>query len=585
VPRREAGSGTGRRGRGRKARIGVLIAIALAVSVAAMIGMSANAVIARASCSKSPVLVNVAVSFDIAPAVQTIARSFNHLNESAAGRCVQVQVTQSQPSAVAAQVDGQDSLPGSTAVDVWIPDSSLWVDVARSYALGAQVVQPTGINIARSPIMIVTSQAVAEQTGVFDSPANWNLLLPPSYGGPPGSMGLSVDMPDPADSAVGLSTLIEINRLLGPTAAGRTAFTKFVYSTASTEDFNSASALASFVGSTALRKAVAVAPEQAVIVYDRANPRQPLAARYPTSADKSLGSPELDYPYVLTSSNPAETQAGTAFGKYLRGSYAQSVIRYAGFRSADGIPDDMPASSGLGSQPLQVATPATPSEAATNLSVWQKLGLGSRVLTIIDDSAAMSTPAGLDNLNLEQVLTQTASRGLPLFPDTTEMGLWEAPDSQDASANYRSLVPVGPLPADWGIFSRREEIQQIDLTLRPNSHPLRLSKAILAGYRQLTDSYAPNYSNALLVLTAGVDSPQDMKLRSLVHQLRSLYNPSKKVEIIIIQFGQQGSYKVLQQIADATGGAAYQIRNPGEIAKIFIEAIAQRMCDQGCTAP
>lgn len=585
MPRREAGSGTGRRGRARKVRTGLLVVIALAVSVTVMIGMTARAVIARASCSNSPVIVNLAVSYDISPAIQAVARSFNRLNEVAAGQCVQVQVTEGEPSAVAAQVDGQDSLQGSTAIDAWIPDSSLWVDVARTYALGAQVVQPTGISIARSPIMIVTSQAVATQTDVFGSPASWNLLLPPTYGGPPAGLGLSVDMPDPSDSAVGLSTLIEMNRLLGTTYAGRTAFTKFVYSTASTEDFNSASALESFVASTALRKAIAVASEQAVIAYDRANPQQPLAARYPTGATKAVATPELDYPYVLTSSNPVVSQAATAFGKYLQGSYAQSVIRYAGFRSAAGVPDNMPASSGLSSQPLELATAASPSEAATNLSVWQKLGLGSRVLTIIDDSTAMSAPSGLDNLTLEQVLTQTASRGLPLFPDTTEMGLWAAPNSQDPGAAYRSLVPIGPLPAEWGIFSRREQIQQIDLTLTPNSNPLRLNDAILAAYKQMTNSYAPSYSNAVLVLTAGVDSHRDMHLGSLLHQLRGLYNPGRKVEIIIIQFGDQGSYATLKQIADATGGAAYQIRNPAEVAKIFIEAIAQRMCDQGCTAP
>ena len=564
------------------------MAIALAISVTAMVGMTARAVIARASCANKPVLVNLAVSYDITPAIQEIARTFNTQSESADGRCVQVEVTQGEPSAVAAQIDGQDSLPGTTAIDAWIPDSSLWVDVARSYATGAQVVQQTGINVARSPIMIVTSRAVAKATDVFGSPASWNLLLAPNYGGPPSSMGLSVDMPDPSDSAVGLSTLIEVNRDLGPAQAGRTAFTKFVFSTASTEEFNSAAALESFVASTGApfyRKAIAVTSEQAVISYDRANPSQPLAARYPTAARKALGSPELDYPYVLTSSDPLVTQAADAFGKYLEGSYAQSVIRYDGFRSSTGVPDQMPPSSGLSSQPLEPATPPSPSEAATNLADWQKLGLGTRALTIIDDSEAMAAPSGMANLTLEQELTQTASRGLALFPDTTEMGLWEAPDTTNASDDYRSLVPMGPLPADWGVITRREQLQQIDLTLTPSTNPLRLHDAILAAYQQMTNSYAPNYSNALLVLTAGVDSPGDMKLRSLLDQLKTLYNPSRKVEIIIVQFGQQGSYAALKEIADATDGAAYQITNPSEVGQIFIEALAHGMCDQGCAAP
>jgi Ca-activated chloride channel family protein len=587
VPPRGAGSGLGRRARTRRASIPALIAIAIALSVTLMIGMSARAVINRASCSSRPVLVNLAASDDISPAIQAIARAFNSQKKTVGGRCVQVQVTQGQPSAVAAQIDGQASVQGMTPVDAWIPDSSLWVDVARSFALGAQVVQPTGISVARSPIMIVTSQAVAQHTDVFGTPASWNLLLPSSYGGPPLGLGLSVDIPDPSDSAVGLATLIEVNRALAANPAGRAGFAKFAYSTQSTADFDSVSSLTSLVGSTAPpfdRNALAEASEQAVITYDRANPRQPLAARYPLSANKALGSVELDYPYVLTTSAPEVNQAATAFGRYLLSPYAQSLIRFLGFRSASGIPDQLPASSGLSSQPLELATAASPSEAATNLTGWQKLGLGSRDLVLRDVSPAMNAPVGVGNLTIQDVLNQTSSRGLALFPDTTQMGLWEMPDSQDASNSFRSLVPIGPLPADFGVMSRRQQLQEITATLKPGNNPLRLYEAIVAGYKAMTETYAANYSNALLVLTAGVDSRQDMSLQSALAQIKSLANPAKKIEIVVLVFGNH-DFAQLQAIAAETGGAAFPITDASEIGKIFAEAIANRMCDQGCTAP
>jgi hypothetical protein len=76
-----------------------------------------------------------------------------------------------------------------------------------------------------------------------------------------------------------------------------------------------------------------------------------------------------------------------------------------------------------------------------------------------------------------------------------------------------------------------------------------------------------------------------MSLAALLPKLRSLYNPSKKVELVIIMFGSQGNYSALQQVAAATGGVAYQITNPAEVGKIFIEAVSQRMCAQGCTVP
>ncbi len=528
---------------------------------------------------------NLAVSLDIYPAIETVARSFNREDQVAAGQCVDVQVTQGDPATVASELDGQTSLQGSSPIDAWIPDSSLWIDVARSYAPGAQAVQPTSITVARSPVVIVTSQAVAKQTGVFNAGANWSLLLPPGFGGPPASMGLAVDLPDPTDSAVGLLSVIEISRLLGQSAAGRQAFTKFEYSTVTTDEFNSAAALESFVQSIALRKAIAVTSEQAVVAYDRANPGQPLASYYPTSASKATGSPELNYPYVLTSASPAESSGAEAFGRFLEGSYAQSVIRFNGFRSGSDVPDDLPAASGLSSQRLDVATPAAPTEVAANLSDWQKLGLGSRVLAILDDSAAMRAPSGLDNLSLEQVLDQTASRGLALFPASTEMGLWEMPNGSSTGTSYKTLVPIGPLPAAYGIFSRREELAQIDLGITPNDNPMHINDTVLAAYKLMTSTYAADYSNAVVILTAGIDASGDMKLATLLTQLKSLYNPARKVAIIIVQFGSVGNFAAMQAIANATGGSAYQITNPDQIAQVFIEAIAQRLCDQGCVSP
>lgn len=554
-----------------------------------MITMTARAVITRVSCSNTPVLVNVAVSADIAPAIQTIARSFNNQNVTAHGRCIQVQVTEGDSAAQASQIDGQASLGGLAPADAWIPDSSLWVDVARTYPVGAQNVQPTGRSVARSPLMLVTTARVAAQTHVFDTPPGWSVLLPPADGGPPGSLGLSVDLPDPTDSSSGLATLIQVSRLLGNSSAARTAFTQFVFNSEATENFDSVSALQQFVDSTRPpfnRQAVTVASEQAVLGYDKTGPKAPLDARYPAGSGATLGSPELDYPYVLTTSKTVPLQAAADFGNYLQTSYAKSTIRYYGFRDASGVPDAMPSYAGLNSQPLQLASAPSASEAASNLQVWEKLGLGSRDLTLIDVSPAMNQPDGNGTQTLEQELTQTAARGLALFPDSTHMGLWEIGRSRSLSQPFNQLVSIGALPADYGVITRRAQLQQIIETLNPGTGTLALNDAILAAYRNMTSTYAPSYANAVLVLTSGVDSAHgDMPLSALLTKLRALYSPGKKVEIVVLMLGQKGNFTALQEIATATGGVAYQISNPAEVGKIFIEAIAHRMCDQGCAAP
>jgi Ca-activated chloride channel homolog len=147
-------------------------------------------------------------------------------------------------------------------------------------------------------------------------------------------------------------------------------------------------------------------------------------------------------------------------------------------------------------------------------------------------------------------------------------------------------VSIGPLPSGTGVITRRTQLQELTGSLPIGHGTLALHSAILDAYRYMVQTYAPNYANALLVLTAGVDSARhDMQLRTLVTKLHALYNPSKKVELVILMFGRQGNFAAIQQIANATGGVAYQVSNPAAVGKIFIEAVSQRMCNQGCAAP
>ena len=82
---RAAGSGTGRRERPRRVGTAKLVTIAVAIAALCMITLTTKAVISHASCTNSPVLVNVVTSDDIAPAIQTVARAFNNQNATAAG--------------------------------------------------------------------------------------------------------------------------------------------------------------------------------------------------------------------------------------------------------------------------------------------------------------------------------------------------------------------------------------------------------------------------------------------------------------------------------------------------------------------
>lgn len=585
----------GKAGRRRRHRVRTrtLVLLSAVGCLTLLIGRGSAQLLNRVSCTSNPLYVTVSVSTDIAPAIQRIADVFNNQHNTEAGKCISIHIVPMSSAQATALIDGTNT--GYHArIDAWIPDSSLWVDQARGFAVGATTVQPAGFSVAQSPLLIVAPTAAAAAHVKDFGTAGWRLLVPHSAGGPVEPKGFRVDLPDPTQSAAGLATLIEVSRMFGTGPAGRVRFTKFVYASEVTPYFDDPVSLKYFVSLAAAPLnglPVTTTTEQAVLSYDAANPREPLAATYPTGPSAALGSPEFDYPYVTTTSNPARGAAVKAFGQMLARPYARGVIRFAGFRTGagSGVPDRFPTTYGLSDQLLQVAPPAAPNEAPTALQVWHKLALGSRFLTLVDVSATMARPADPTDPTgptIEQDLTQTASLGLALFPDSARIGLWEFADNMNGNVPYKQLVPVGPLSASHGLITRRDELQKINLGLQPTStQQLALYGSILAGYQYMLRTYQKNFVNTVVVMTSGQESaPGDITGRKLLRKLAKLADPARKVGIVIIVFGNPPDYGELQKIANLTGGQAYQITNPQQIGKVFYEALAHRLCDPNCVA-
>ena len=556
-------------------RTGILITVAVVIAAGLMTALGSQTLLASTTCQRSPVLVNVAVSDDIAPAIQRVARYFNRLHRLAGKRCAEIQVTEDQPAAAAAMIDGNTPLHGLPAIDAWIPDSGLWIDVARSMPGGAQVIQPTGIEVAKSPLMIVMPRPVAARLPAFGSSIRWNFLLPESAGGPPAADGVQVQLPDPEQSAAGLATVIEMERALGTGQSARENFTRFVFGAHVTSEYDNPASLTSLVSLARPpigERPVTVASEQSVVRYDLAHPGQPLAARYPSD-----GSPELDYPYVLTTTSPLRRQAAREFGKVLAQQYTADAVRFAGFRSARGVPDQTPASFGLARQQLRLTELANPGLAQVTLQAWRRVRRGIRILALLDISGSMAQPAVPAGPTREQEMTSAAGEGLTLFTDSTQMGLWEFASNLDGSKPYKELVPLGPLPAETGLISRRQQIQQINQTLQPKpGTTAAMNKTILAAYRYMVRTYQPKEANSVLIMTGGADDAiGDISAGKLLKKLRAIAGPNRRVALIFNVFGQSSHYAAIKRLAKATGGAAFQITDPAEINKIFFAAVGR----------
>jgi hypothetical protein len=314
--------------------------------------------------------------------------------------------------------------------------------------------------------------------------------------------------------------------------------------------------------------------------FDRSHPGEPLAVRYPAE-----GTCQLTYPYVLTTAGRLTQAAAQKFGTVLRSPYGTAYMRYQGFRTAAGQAGLWPSSYGLAGGTPHLLPPPGPAQAGQALRAWRRVNLGTRVLALNDVSSVMATPVGPGGPTLEQVLSQTAVQSLARFPANTQIGVWAFASHLHGSLPYKQIMSVGPIQSPFGLVTRRMQIQRFAAANTTVPAGAALYGTILAAYKTLAASYQPGYVNAVIVLTAGVENaPGDISGAQLVHQLSQLYNRRQRTQIIVIMLGQAGNFPVLQQVAAATHGKAYQVTQPGQVGSIFYHAFGRRICAPHCPA-
>ena len=582
-----ARTGAGGRYRpGRKRRLSTALYTLLAAAIAAtlLVALGARTISARATCTGQTTTAQVAVSGEIAPAIQRLATFFNSEHRQVDGRCAAVAVHTVPAATVATGLARVSAGKPQPAVDAWIPDSSLWLDVARATPAAARRVQPSGTVVAETPLVIAMPRPAAARMPIFGSSVGWQILAPASAGGPSRALGLNVQFPDPTQSAVGLAGLIELKRLFGYGRAARGEMARFALNVQVVHPGTVASSLPSLDAFARPSSASDTAPvtltsEQAVVAFDRSHPGEPLAVRYPAQ-----GTFQLSYPYVLTATGGVTLAAAKAFGEVLRSSYANALVRYDGFRTGTGTSGAWPASYGLANAEPPLLRPPGPTQAGKELHAWHVLGLGSRFLAINDISAAMATPVAPHGPTLEQVLGRTSAAGMKRFPDSTQMGLWVFASHLSGALPYKQLVPMGPLPGQFGVVTRRQAIQHLAaLGETAPKAPAALYGTLLAAYKQMVAGYQPQYVNDIIVLTAGVENDRsDISAAALLHNLHTLVNPRRPVEILMVVFGVPKDLGNLQQIAKATNGRVWPVTSAAQIPQIFYRAFGRRICQPHC---
>lgn len=521
----------------------LLIAAALAVVLVAG-GLVWWFVAGGEDCESPPV-----VAVTVAPELGELAGELLS-DDALAEDCVRAEVTAQQPLQT---VGDLGALEAGALPDVWVPDSSLWAARAEGADLSADGA------LASSPVVLATSRAAVDALGWVDAPPTWGEAL---------TTDRPLAVPDLAASAEGLSALAAVRSSLG---GGEDADNAVVAATLSASRAPApADALAAAAEGDEDAALVPVS-EQEIYAANAGATDPLLVAVYPAE-----GSPSLDYP-VLRVGSPEETEAVDAVIAALTSEAAQEAAREAGFRTTDGA---APALAGARTGTRQEAPEALeldPAEVQGLLGRLSSLAKPSRLLAVFDVSTSMEATVGSGTR--ATLARDAAKSALSLFPGRSAIGLWVFARELEGGQDWAQLVPTRALEADVNGSTQREVLtEQLDtIPGRLSPGGTGLYDTTLAAVRAARADFDPTSVSSVVIITDGRDEDGDsIGLAPLVQTLAAEVDASRPVKVIGIALGPDADLAALEQIAQATGGAAYSAVDENDLQTVLFDALRQR---------
>ncbi|WP_026178909.1 substrate-binding and VWA domain-containing protein [Streptomyces hokutonensis] len=573
-PQRAGGSDPRPRARRRKVALATVLVLTVAGGTAAAV--QSGLLSFGSSCRKDAVRLKLAASPDMAPALRAAAGKARDENITSDGQCLNISVTAQESYKFA------DTLKSGKHPDVqvWVPDSELWVNQVTSAAdSDATEATPAG-NVASTPVGVAMVPAAAKSLGWPKKTYTWLDLA----GATLQDDSLRLGAADPARSATGLLALTQLSTAAAKVKGGDTqaaAMMKTLSQRISDTDSQVLDTLPRDSSGTEQgnpkRNQALVLSEQSAFAYNGSDGGGSLDLFYPKD-----GSPRLDYPYNLVDRERLttdESRAAIRFMTFLSQPAQQRLMEKYGFRTDDeDAPKAVVAKAGGSSpQPYAVAPAEPASDAALQeaLGTWTITVQSARITTVVDASSSMSEPVPGTGQSRMDVTKASLLQALATFTPEDEIGLWEFSTKLDGDKDYRVLVPTERLGDRVGGGTQRDRLSAAFGSLKPVPNGATgLYDTTLAAYKAATSSYTDGKFNALVILTDGVNQdPGSISRTTLLKELRQLASPERPVPLIMIAVGPEADKEEARQIAEATGGSGHEVSNPAQIQSVILQAI------------
>jgi hypothetical protein len=455
------------------------------------------------------------------------------------GRCVAVDVTPVATADVAGTLATSAggfvdvATPAPTQIDVpvvWVPDSSYWVNRVRG--VSRTLFEPDTVSLATSPIVLGASPAGAELLG--EGPVEPAALREPVLAALGAQLPLPVRLAEPRRDTAGLvgaawlqAAVVTSDEEL-PNVVG-------VFRRQGAAPLDTASLFASF-GEDPL---LAPASEQAVTAHNESGPPVPITAIPVAEA------PSLDFPYTVLARQPLDLQTAATMFRNAATRAAETFTAH-GFRPVDGA----------------TATLGAPEQLEPALRIWTSATRDARVLSVVNANASMGQPLG--PVRRVDIFQATAQQGLDLFTDNSQLGHWEY------AGEVSEGVPIETLTDDH----KQRILTAIASMQIQSTNESALFEALLAGYQEMKEGYDRGRSNTLIVWTDSADNnPDGPTLDDTLRELERLADVTRPIRVVLLGLGPEANMADLEALARVTGGGAFHLQNPEEIALIFLRAL------------
>ncbi|OIJ24803.1 VWA domain-containing protein [Nocardioides luteus] len=443
--------------------------------------------------------------------------------------CSQIDVESAEADEVLRPMALDGDLP-----DVWIPDSSLWVDRIKP------AVEPVTLrtSMASSPVVLVSGDGLT-RTSYAEAFAEDDLLI----GDPQRMMSA-----------------------LGTVVAGRAK----PQTEAQLEPY--ADRIASGDEAAAPTDPARLAELQTVMSGVTATSEQQWSTYAPKlkAAAPKEGTVVLDYPVMITADSSRRNAIAstiTSFARVLDSGAADKALTKAGFRTNG---------AGKPSPNVGAFTRADSAAVAKTASEWDARLRPTRALAVVDVSGSMAWPVPGGATTRLQLTQAAVSEAADVLPGGAAMGLWAFSEKTEGKldGDHAVLVPTDQLASKSQRAQLTEEIAGLS---ERTGGGTALHETALAAYQDAVASYDPLASNTVLLFTDGTnDDPGSMDLTELVSQLKAASDPQRPVRVLGIGITADADLGALQAIADATGGAAYVAERPEDVESVVKEALGQR---------